>query len=80
MNIPSHKVVVVDFNRGDEGAYDDMLLMKSCKHFIIGNSTFSWWGAWLNQNPDKIVIAPKKWFSGWDYDTKDLIPETWIKI
>lgn len=61
-------------------SYIDMQLMSLCKHHIIANSTFSWWGAWLNNNKDKIVIAPEKWFAGWDYDTKDLIPKKWIKL
>ena len=52
----------------------------ACEHHIMANSTFSWWSAWLDQNPDKIVIAPKKWFGpGYaHFDTKDLIPEPWI--
>jgi hypothetical protein len=70
---------VINWNTGKE-SYRDMQLMSLCKHNIIANSTFSWWGAWLNQNPEKIVIAPKQWFSGWDYDTKDLIPENWIRL
>lgn len=56
----------------------DMYLMSICKHNIIANSTFSWWGAWLNQNEDKIVIAPKKWVNTCDY--KDVYPKGWICI
>lgn len=60
----------------------DIELMSGCEHNIIANSSFSWWGAWLNQNPDKIVIAPNVWFGpGNDHlNTKDLIPESWIRI
>lgn len=62
-----------------KNSYRDMQLMSLCKHNIIANSTFSWWSAWLNSNPGKIVVTPEKWFAGWEYDTKDLIPETWLK-
>lgn len=58
--------------------YIDMWLMSLCDNNIIANSSFSWWGAWLNQNPNKKVIAPKKWFGpSARHNTKDLIPETW---
>ncbi len=61
-------------------AIEDLWLMASCQHHIIANSTFSWWGAWLNQRPDKMIIAPQKWFSTERFDTKDLLPETWIRL
>jgi len=59
---------------------DDLHLMSMCKHFIIPNSSFSWWAAWLSANQDKVVIAPKTWFGDKNWDSKDLIPETWLRI
>jgi hypothetical protein len=71
--------IYVDWNKNDE-AINDIHLMSLCQHNIIANSSFSWWAAWLNQNPNKIVIAPKKWFNERDWDTSDLIPENWISL
>lgn len=59
-------------------SWQDMFLMSNCKHNIIANSSFSWWGAWLNSNPEKIVIAPQKWWSGFEQD--DVVPDKWIRI
>jgi hypothetical protein len=60
--------------------YEELFFMSVCSHNIIANSSFSWWGGWLNNNPGKIVIAPKKWFLDPSYDPKDLIPNGWITL
>lgn len=70
----------INWNKGSK-SFRDMQLMSLCKHNIIPNSSFSWWGAWLNQNKEKIVIAPSKWVndnSGLDFS--DIIPSSWIRI
>lgn len=61
-------------------SHEELVLMSKCKHNIIANSSFSWWGAWLNENQGKIVIAPKKWFKNESWIPKDIIPETWITL
>ena len=55
-----------------------MFLMSKCKHNIIANSSFSWWGAWLNENKDKLVIAPDRWFN--NIQAPDVICDSWIKV
>jgi hypothetical protein len=76
---PDYPTTYVGHNDGDHG-YEDLRLMNGCKHFIIANSSFSWWGAWLAYNPKKIVIAPKRWFRDQSINTNDLIPESWIRL
>ena len=66
-------------NQGDN-SYMDMVLMSNCQHNICANSSFSWWGAWLNSNRDKIVTAPKVWFKNSVSGNNELIPPSWIKI
>lgn len=72
-------VTVIDHN-GPENAYEDMRLMYTCKHHIIANSSFGWWGAWLCRNQGKIVYAPGKWFADAPHNAEDLLPAGWIRV
>lgn len=74
-----HPTTFVTHNGPDKN-YEDLRLISLCQHHIIANSTFSWWGAWLSVNPDKLVFAPQKWFRTLDRNSDDIMPETWERI
>ena len=76
----------VDWNKGTD-SWKDMWLMSQCEAHIIANSSFSWWGAWLDPNPEKLVIAPERWFalksqrtSYYRLDFSDVLPENWVRV
>jgi hypothetical protein len=67
----------IDHNAGDE--HEDLRLMRHCRHHIIANSSFSWWGAWL-ASPGGLKIAPERWYARPERTTKDLLPEHWLRM
>ncbi len=67
-------------HNGTDKGHEDMRLISQCTHNVIANSTFSWWGAWLNKNPDKIVVGPKRWFSNDALQNPDIVPESWLRV
>lgn len=73
-----HPCHFVDHNQGSE-SYNDMRLMSLCSHHILANSSFSWWGAWLNPSDSKIVVAPAQWFAK-PVNVTDLLPEGWARL
>ncbi|MBU4176661.1 MAG: alpha-1,2-fucosyltransferase [Proteobacteria bacterium] len=75
----THQATFISHN-GPKKNYEDLRLMSQCRHHIIANSSFSWWGAWLGQHQDTIVYAPKRWFNSPLFNTQDLLPETWTRI
>ncbi len=73
---PTHFVRSV----GKWNDFDKVRLMSHCDHAIIANSTFSWWGAWLNPSAQKLVVAPDPWFAGDAQRGRDVVPESWTKV
>lgn len=80
--LPDERISLVRHNQGDIMACADLWLMAQCQHFIIANSTFSWWGAWLSENQTKVVIAPnfkkRDCVSSWGFS--GLIPADWTTV
>jgi len=70
----------VDHSYADKKFNNYLQLMKACNHYIIPNSTFAWWAAWLNSRADKRVIAPLQWFNDPSVNTNDLIPPSWKRL
>lgn len=82
-NLPKFDYTLVDWNEvSGKRSFRDMQLMSCAKHNIIANSTYSWWGAWLNPNPDKIIVAPKKFFNPINefFSSSDILCDEWVKI
>ena len=71
--------IFVDLNDEKTGHFD-LHLMSLCTHNVIANSTFSWWGAWLNSTPEKLVVAPKNWFAKEALSNPDICPEDWLRL
>ena len=80
--LPEERMTLVHHNQGDEKAYADLWLMSQCQHFIIANSTFRWWGAWLSGYSGKTVIVTgfEKLGGKMSWGFRGLLPDSWIKL
>ena len=78
-NLPVQDLRVDYMDHNGPKDYEDLRLMYSCRHHITANSSFSWWGAWLNDSKDKIVVCPEDWTKG-PYQNPDIFPDGWIRL
>jgi hypothetical protein len=69
----------VDHNDPDH-AHEDLRLMSRCRHHILANSSFGWWGAWLAEWPGQVVVAPRQWFVSEKHNPQDIVPERWLRV
>ena len=76
--IPNFPATYMPYNA--DHPEEDLILMSRCRHHVIANSSFSWWGAWLNPRQEKVVIGPKQWFNTPKMNTSDILPESWIRL
>jgi len=77
LKLENKMIYISDYGLKD---FEELYLMSLCKHNIIANSSFSWWGAWLNANPQKIVVCPKKWVNSNSVKMADLVPDSWLRM
>jgi hypothetical protein len=59
---------------------EELHLMAACRGHVVANSSFSWWGAWLGQHPEKVVVAPKAWFADPAFRSDDIVPGSWVRL
>jgi len=74
-----HRITFVDWDAPRPGS-TDLELMSRCRHHVLANSSFSWWGAWLGTHPGDLVLAPERWFNEPEMDTADLLPASWERV
>jgi len=80
-NLKLGKNIVFVEPQKDRKDFEDLMVMSACDHNIVANSSFSWWGAWLNQNPGKLVVAPKLWFQDEKANSEtEIVSPSWIRL
>jgi hypothetical protein len=80
--LPQNAALPMTFVEASPGGHEfrDMYLMSCCRSHIVANSSYSWWGAWLNASESKTVVGPRQWFVDETKDTKDLTPSNWRRL